>query len=130
MIVVDASVLANALADDGDDGVRSRAVIRAASDIAVPDLADVETAAVLRMRWIAGAIDDTRLDQSLVDLADLPLRRFPTLHLLPRAIELRCNLTVYDAVYVALAEILGYSLVTADRKLATAAGPTCALELL
>lgn len=96
----------------------------------MPDLADVETAAVLRKRWIAQAIDDTRLDQSLVDLTDLPLRRFPTLHLLSRAIELRRTLTVHDGVYVALAEVLGYALVTADRKLATATGPRCAIELL
>ncbi len=130
MIVVDASVLANALADDGPDGVRARVAIRSASDVVVPDLANVETGAVLRKRWIATSIDDTRIDQALVDLADLPVRRFPTLPLMTRALELRENLTVYDAVYVALAEVLGYTLVTADAKMALSAGPTCIFKVL
>ena len=130
MIVVDASILANALADDGPDGARARAVIRAASDVAIPDLANVETGAVLRKRWISASIDDTRLQQAVDDLADLPMRRFPTMPLMTRALELRANLTVYDAVYVALAEVLGYTLVTADAKMAQSTGPTCPIDLI
>ena len=44
--------------------------------------------------------------------------------------ELRDNLTVYDAAYVALAELLDVTLVTADGKLAKAAGPRCLIEVL
>ena len=40
--------------------------------------------------------------------------------LLPRMISLRENFSVYDAVYVALAESIGATFVTADDKLATA----------
>jgi predicted nucleic acid-binding protein len=36
--------------------------------------------------------------------------------------ELRHNLTAYDALYVALAEMLDAPLVTLDRRLAAAAG--------
>ncbi len=71
-----------------------------------------------------------RSQQVDVDLADLPLRRFPTLPLMTRALELRANLTVYDAVYVALAEVLGYTLVTADKKMARSVGPTCTFKVL
>jgi len=130
VIVVDASVLANALADDGSDGARARAVLRAASDVAMPDHANVETGAVLRKRWIASTINDARVDQALADFADLPIRRFPTLPLMARALELRDNLTVYDAVYVALAEALNYPLVTADAKMARANGPTCTFNII
>jgi len=35
------------------------------------------------------------------------------------------NLTVYDASYVALAELLGATLVTLDRRLAQARAPRC-----
>ena len=38
---------------------------------------------------------------------------------------LRSNLSSYDAWYVALAEALGCPLVTLDRKLSRAPGPTC-----
>jgi predicted nucleic acid-binding protein len=130
VIVVDASVLANALADDGPDGARARAVLRSAPDVATPDHANVEVGAVLRKRWIASVINDARLDQALADFVDLPIRRFPTLPLMARALELRDNLTVYDAVYVALAEALGYPLVTADAKMARASGPTCTFNVI
>jgi len=50
--------------------------------------------------------------------------------MLERCWELRANLTVYDAAYVALAELLGAPLVTADAKLAATPGPTCAIEVL
>jgi predicted nucleic acid-binding protein len=44
-----------------------------------------------------------------------------------RVWELRANLTVYDAWYVALAEWLATDLVTADGRLAQASGPRCAV---
>ena len=47
-----------------------------------------------------------------------------------RAWELRANATVYDAVYVALAELLDAPLVTADGKLANAPGIRCRIEVL
>ena len=47
-----------------------------------------------------------------------------------RAWELRSNATVYDAVYVALAELLDAPLVTADSKLANAPGIRCRIEVL
>lgn len=54
MIVVDASVLANVIADDGTDGAAARARIAACDDLMAPDLVDVETLSVLRRRWLAG----------------------------------------------------------------------------
>ncbi len=47
-----------------------------------------------------------------------------------RAWELRANVTVYDALYVALAELLDVVLVTADARLTRAPGLRCQLELL
>jgi predicted nucleic acid-binding protein len=60
LIVLDASVLANAIGDGGPDGHRTRTELRAAGELAAPDLADVETTAVLRERWLAGSINDQR----------------------------------------------------------------------
>ena len=47
-----------------------------------------------------------------------------------RCWELRTNATVYDAVYIALAELLDAPLVTADAKLAKAPGSRCRVEVL
>ena len=49
-----------------------------------------------------------------------------------RALELRNNVTAYDACYVALAEALDATatLLTADARLAAASGVECHVELL
>lgn len=130
MIVVDASVLANVVGDDGADGRRARGEIRGSVDVAAPDLVDVETVAVLRKRWLSGTITARRFAAAVDDLASLDLDRYPTLPLMRRAYELRSNVTAYDATYVALAEILACELVTGDERLANAAGPRCTIRVL
>ena len=130
MIVLDASVLANAIGDDGDDGRRARGELRAAGDLAAPDLVDVETTAVLRKRWLAGDLSDQRFATAVEDLEDLDLDRYPSLPLIRRAYELRANVSAYDATYVALAEVLDCELLTAERKLSNAPGPRCPIRLL
>jgi predicted nucleic acid-binding protein len=130
LIVLDASVLSNAIGDDGADGHRARGELRAAGELAAPDLVDVETVAVLRKRWLAGAISGLRFTAAIEDLEDLELDRYPTLPLMRRAYELRANVTAYDAAYVALAEVLGCELLTGDRRLTNAPGPRCAIRLL
>lgn len=130
MIVIDASVLANAVGDDEDDGHTARSELRAAGDLAAPDLVDVETVAVLRKRWLARAITDERFDEAITDLQRLAFDRVPTLRLLRRAYELRANVTAHDATYIVLAEALGCELVTADQRLAHATGPRCPIRIL
>ncbi len=130
MIVVDAPVVANALADDGADGRMARSRLTTGDDLVAPDLVDVETVAVLRKRWIAGDVSRNRFSAAIDDLEDLDLVRYPALPLMRRAFELRDNVTAYDAVYVALAERLGCPLVTADQRLAAAPGITCSVEVL
>lgn len=128
--MVDASVLANALADDGADGRAARSRLTSGDDLAAPDLIDVETVAVFRKRWMAGDLSRNRFSAAVDDLEDLDLVRYPALPLMRRAFELRDNVTSYDAVYVALAEHLDCLLVTADRRLGAAPGITCRVEVL
>lgn len=130
MIVIDASILANVVGDDGVDGRRAREALRAGVDIAAPDLVDVETVAVLRKRWLAGTVDDRRFAEAVADLLQLDFKRVPTIRLVRRAYELRANLTAYGATYVALAEVLDCELLTADRRLAHASGPRCSIRVL
>lgn len=128
--MIDASILANVVGDDGVDGRRAREALRAGVDIAAPDLVDVETVAVLRKRWLAGTVDDRRFAEAVADLLQLDFERVPTIRLVRRAYELRANLTAYGATYVALAEVLDCELLTADRRLAHASGPRCSIRVL
>lgn len=130
MIVVDASVLANVIGDDGADGRRARHEVRSAGELSAPDLVDVETLAVLRKRWLAGAISERRFATALDDLDAIDLDRYPSLPLVRCGFDLRANVTAYDAMYVALAEALRCELLTGDRRLAAATGPRCAVRLL
>ncbi len=128
--MVDASVLANVVGDDGTDGRLARSTIRSEGDLAAPDLVDVETVAVLRKRWIQGTISDRRFAAAIDDLEAIGLDRYPTLPLMRCSYQLRANVTPYDATYVALAEILGCELLTGDQRLAAAPGPRCAIRVL
>ncbi|GBC86154.1 Ribonuclease VapC9 [bacterium HR12] len=130
MIVVDASVLAVALADDGPDGDLARARLAADPSLHVPYLADLEVLSVLRRRLAAGDLDERRARLALADLRDLSLVRYPHLPFADRIWELRRNLTPYDAVYVALAETLARPFVTADARLGRAPGLRCSVEVL
>ena len=130
MIVVDASVLANAVGDDEGAGRQARDLMRVHRELAAPDLVDVETTAVLRRRWLAGMLTDERFEQAVADLVAFPLARYPTVEFMPRAVELRANVTAYDASYVALAEALDWPLCTGDGRLAKAPGPRCAMLLM
>jgi predicted nucleic acid-binding protein len=129
VIVVDASVLAPALADDGASGDAARARLRD-HPVAAPELIDLETASVIRRQLQRGRLDARRARLALTDLVELPLRRAPHRALLGRCWELRENLTVYDAAYVALAELLGVVLLTADARIAGAPGIRCRVDVL
>jgi predicted nucleic acid-binding protein len=85
---------------------------------------------VLRRYVQERIITASRGEEALEDLHDLPLHRYPHDMLMPRAWELRAVLTAYDAVYVALAELLDAPLVTSDRKIALASGHRATVEVI
>jgi predicted nucleic acid-binding protein len=129
VIVADASVLAVALGDDGPDGDLARARLQG-ERLTAPELVDLEVISVWRRQVRIGAVASRRAAQALADLAALPLRRAPHRPLLARYRELRDNLTVYEACYVALAGALDVTLLTGDGRLSRAAGPRCHIETL
>ncbi len=129
MLVVDASVIAPAVADGGPDGEAFRARLRGQT-IAGPDLLRLEVVSVIRRNTIGGRLSSTQATAAINDLFDLPITVYPTGPLLRRGWELRGNVTSYDACYVALAEALGCSLLTADARLAAAPGTNCSIELI
>ncbi len=56
--------------------------------------------------------------------------RPPARPLMRRACELRRTVTTHDAAYVALAERLGWTLLTADGRLSRAPGIRCRAEII
>ena len=129
MIVVDASIVASALGDDGSDGERARGRL-AGERLFAPQLIDLEVTSVWRRAARAGRLGGRRARQALTDLTELPLARAPHQPFMSRIWELHDNLTPYDAAYVALAETLEAPLLTADGPLAQAPGVRCEIELL
>lgn len=87
-------------------------------DVHAPALLDVETTQTLRGLVRGGKIDLATADLARAELGQLALRRHPDAFLLRRCWELRDACTVYDALYVALAEALDARLITRDPRLA------------
>ena len=129
MIVVDASVIAPALADDDEDGERARSRLRG-EWLTAPELLDLEVISVIRKALLGGALTRRRAGSALADLVELNLERVSHRPMLARIWELHQNLTPYDAAYVALAETIDATLLTADRRLSLAPGPRCTIEYL
>jgi predicted nucleic acid-binding protein len=119
-VVVDASALVELLLQTG----RAAAVVQAVgnTEMVAPDVINPEVLWALRRRERNGKLRADRARQAVEDLLDAPLRRVPTLPLLPAVWALRANVTSYDACYVALARDLHCALVTGDRRLSRAPG--------
>lgn len=129
MIVVDASVLAVALGDDGRDGQRARERLTRETLVA-PELIDLEVVSVWRRQVAAKMMAARRAASAVADLAELALRRSSHQPLLHRIWELRHAVTPYDAAYIALAEALDVVLITADVRLSRAPGVRCEVEAI
>jgi predicted nucleic acid-binding protein len=129
VIVVDASVVAVALGDDGADGARARGRLTDEA-LAAPELVDLEAVSVWRRHVAAKLMTARRAALAVSDLENLPLQRSPHRLLLKRIWQLRHGVTPYDAAYVALAEALDAVLLTADARLARAPGIKCEIEVI
>lgn len=89
-------------------------------DLHAPALCDIEVAAALRRVLLGGRMTVERAEEAVADYLDLPLTRHGHEALMAPALRLRENFTAYDATYLALAERLGASLLSADGRLARA----------
>jgi predicted nucleic acid-binding protein len=123
-IVIDASVVVAALIDTGAEGRWAVSVV-GSEDLASPHLMPAEVANILRFTAMGGglSVDDWRSAHH--ELTDLRVAFVPYSPFAQRVWELRDNVTPYDGWYVALAESLGASLATLDRRLSRAPGPRC-----
>jgi predicted nucleic acid-binding protein len=129
LIVVDASVLANALTDDGPLGQVARAELAQDVHWSGPEHLLVEAFSAVRGRLLGGRIAQERARDAADALAEASIELLPTAPLLRRMWELRDNLSAYDAAYVAAAEAHECALLTSDGRLAQALRLRCEVRL-
>lgn len=129
MIVLDASAAIDwLLGTSAGQQIESRIYSRGES-LHAPHLLDLEVAQVLRRLVREVAVSAQRAHEAVQDLANLRVTRYPHFVFLPHIWRLRHNLSAYDAVYVALTEQLGATLITRDARLAAATGRGVSVEL-
>lgn len=125
MIVVDASAALSALLTAGP----ARGTL-ARDQVHVPHLIDAEVASGLRRRVLAGQLAQVAGWAALDTWRRLGITRYPVHLLLERVWQLRANVSAYDATYVALAEHLECTLLTADNRLARAPRLRCPITVV
>jgi predicted nucleic acid-binding protein len=128
VIVVDASVLVDALLDDGDVGASARAALGADLRWAAPPHLLVEVLSVTRRRLLRGEITRRRAADAVA--APGQAQWVDPVVAVDRIWELRDDVAAFDAAYVAAAEHLRCDLVTGDRRLAAATGVRCTVRVV
>lgn len=118
MPVVDASVLVELLADGEHSGVAEERLSAEEHSLWAPHLIDAEVGYALRRVVRRGELDADIAGEALWQLDELPVRRISHEVLVHHAWALRDNVSFYDGLYVALAEMLDEPLVTFDGRLA------------
>jgi|SRR3989344_1563620 len=86
-------------------------------DIVVPDLILYEISNALRYN---PNFDENDVKEALKSLLDIGITIItPTQEILEKSIDLAFsnNISIYDSIYISLAEIIGFNLITADEKL-------------
>lgn len=99
-------------------------------ELEAPDLFLVEVTSGLRRSEKRGRIGGALVARLVQETLVAPIALTPARSLIERAFELRHNLTISDGCYVALAEQLGCSVLTADERLARAPGITVPITVV
>jgi predicted nucleic acid-binding protein len=124
-LVVDASVAAKWVVNEPDSGPARRLFGR--GDIIAPDLIWAELGSLLWRRQRVGELSAPDTREMMFDLRRLPVRSYGIFPLLPLALEIAMAIrhSIYDCVYLALADQQDCRFVTADRRFrnAIASGP-------
>ncbi len=121
--VLDTSALVRLYLPDGPlpDGLEEAVDLASQAEAALlaPELLLVEVAQAIRKKERAGVILEPEGDAVLEAVLCLPLQLVSHRALLPDAVRLarQTNVTVYDALFLALSRMHGAELISADRLL-------------
>jgi predicted nucleic acid-binding protein len=118
MAVVDASVIVEYLCAENSARTVGTRLADEEHALWAPHLIDAEVGHALRREVRLGRMDADAAADAIWEINDLPLRRVEHEDLVHVAWDLRDNFTFYDGLYVALALMLGETLLTFDARLA------------
>lgn len=128
MIVVDTSVVVEALVDGGPSGQRARQHLR--RHLIAPSHLQLEVISAIRRHLSAHLLTSEAAAAAVAGLLDASIELKSIEQHIPRIWQLRHSISIYDAAYVALAEATNSVLLTGDKRLAQAAAGICDVELV
>jgi len=130
VIVLDASAALELVLHTPAGEIVARRIAPPEESLHAPHLIVLDVAQVLRRYEAIRSLSPARAREALEDFTDLAVTRYPHEVLLPRIWELRKNAAAYDGAYLALAEVLGAPLLTADSRLASTPGHRAQVEVV
>ena len=129
MTVVDCSAMVELLAAKTHAGESIAQRLSTAQTLYAPYILDGEVISALLGLLRGRKITEREADVALCNYRAFPIERQDVLSLWPRIKSLHANLSAYDAQYVALAEALHVSLVTADARIDRSGAARCGIEV-
>lgn len=128
-LVIDSSAIVALVAANADE---TRPLAERIGDalLFAPEILLTEVDSALRGLELGRKLSTRQAEASRWHAHRLPIEFWPSEAIADRAWELRQNLTIYDASYVALAERIGAVLLTGDRRIARARVARCPIEIV
>lgn len=133
MIIVDTTILVEAMLPEQALSARARSALMRDPHWAAPVHQPLEFLNTIRGLELGRKITKTTAATAIARFHASKIEHYAVvgeLDLTERIWELRHNVTPYDAAYIALAEALDVTVLTADVKLATSSGPHCQFQLI
>ena len=129
MTVVDCSAMIELLAAKTPTGEAIARRVTTAQTLYAPYLLDGEVISALLGLKRGKKISEREADAALFNYRAFPVERQDVLPLWSRLKILHANLSAHDAQYVALAEALNVSLITADARIKRSGAARCEIEV-
>jgi predicted nucleic acid-binding protein len=129
LTVIDCSAMIELVAAKTQTGDAIARRVTTAQILYVPNVLDGEVISALLGLIRGQKISEQEADAALSNYRAFPVERQDVLPLWPRLKILRTNLSAYDAQYVALAEALNVSLITADARIKRSGAARCKVEV-
>jgi predicted nucleic acid-binding protein len=129
LTVIDCSAMIELLAAKTQTGEAVAHRVTAAQTLYAPYALDGEVISALLGLRRGKKISEREADAALSNYRAFPVERQDVLPLWPRLKSLHANLSAYDAQYVALAEALNVSLITADARIKRSGAARCKVEV-